>query len=321
MTLDVLGLDAATYQTSALHGQDRIWVETNCYVDLWIELLHALGLPPQAGAAFCLSIDFDDDQFSFFKYPLEDLRALWNISVAEMNPWRPLDEHLEIQLAKGRLLTVEVDAWFLPDTAGVSFQQEHTKTTVAIQMLDRSAKRLGYFHNRGYYEIDGDNYLGALGLSDPGGFVPYTELIKLDRMRRPEMSELKDLVVHLVRAHLERRPSENIIAKYRRQFDDDLAWLAQENGRQFHAYAFATVRQLGAAAELAASLLAWLSGCGEAGLQEATDHLMTVASTAKSMQFKVARAAAGKAVCFDDLFDRLDTSWAHGLGILEAHYG
>ena len=26
-----------------LHGPDRMWPETNCYVDLWIELLHALG--------------------------------------------------------------------------------------------------------------------------------------------------------------------------------------------------------------------------------------------------------------------------------------
>ena len=33
-----LALDAATYQRSALHAEDLVWVEKNCYVDVWIEL-------------------------------------------------------------------------------------------------------------------------------------------------------------------------------------------------------------------------------------------------------------------------------------------
>ena len=40
-------LDPATYRRHAVHGDGRIWAETNCYVDIWIELLHALG--PRAG--------------------------------------------------------------------------------------------------------------------------------------------------------------------------------------------------------------------------------------------------------------------------------
>ena len=27
------------YESHPLHGADRTWTETNCYVDLWIELL------------------------------------------------------------------------------------------------------------------------------------------------------------------------------------------------------------------------------------------------------------------------------------------
>ena len=47
------GLDAGTYRRHMLHAEDRVWVEKNCYVDVCIELLHALGwnrLPPSARA-------------------------------------------------------------------------------------------------------------------------------------------------------------------------------------------------------------------------------------------------------------------------------
>ena len=42
--ISLFGLDPATYQPSALHQPDRTFPQTNCYVDLWIELLHARGI-------------------------------------------------------------------------------------------------------------------------------------------------------------------------------------------------------------------------------------------------------------------------------------
>jgi hypothetical protein len=72
--VDLLGLDPATWRPSALHGADRIWPETNCYVDLWVELLPALGHPVEAALPFTVLQDFEGDQFTFFKFPLEDLR-------------------------------------------------------------------------------------------------------------------------------------------------------------------------------------------------------------------------------------------------------
>ena len=60
-----------------LHDADREWPETNCYVDLWIELLHARGLEPEAMLGFTLRQDFEGDQFTFFKPPLADLEALY----------------------------------------------------------------------------------------------------------------------------------------------------------------------------------------------------------------------------------------------------
>ena len=53
----------------------RIWPETNCYVDLWIEVLAAAGFTPEAMLGFTLTQDFEGDQFTFFKVPLEDLES------------------------------------------------------------------------------------------------------------------------------------------------------------------------------------------------------------------------------------------------------
>lgn len=323
MTVALLGLDAATYQRSRLHESDRVWVETNCYVDLWIEVLHALDVDPRAGCAFTLSIDFDDDQFTFFKYPLEDLRFLWGLDVYEMNPWLPIDHHVELQLAKGRLMTVEADAWFLPDTAGTSYQTEHVKTSIVAQLIDRESRRLGYFHGQGYWELSGADYDGVFRLDhppDPGVLPPYTELIKLDRLERPSDAELLTRAITLTRQHLARsRPGA--IARFRASFPDDLTWLRSEELATFHLYAFATLRQLGAAAELAGSFAEWLTEQGESGLDSAMGDFASVANTAKSMQFKLARAAAGREVDFAPLLDELARAWDAGISGIAQRYG
>ena len=73
----LLSIDPATWRSHALHAPDRIWLETNCYVDVWIEVLHAFGLEPLAALPFTVSQDFEGDHFTFFKFPAEDLRALY----------------------------------------------------------------------------------------------------------------------------------------------------------------------------------------------------------------------------------------------------
>jgi uncharacterized protein DUF1839 len=322
MTIALLDLDAATYQRSPLHESDRVWVETNCYVDVWIEMLHALGIDPRAGCAFTLSIDFDDDQFTFFKFPLEDLRFLWGVEVHEMNPWRPLDHHVELQLAKGRLMTIEVDSFFLPDTAGTSYQTEHVKTSIAPQLIDRNRRRLGYFHGQGYWELSGDDYSGVfrLGRLDAQVLPPYTELIKLDRLERPDDQELLQRAITLTRQHLARRRPGSI-TRFRSRFPDDLTWLRSEELATFHLYAFATLRQLGSAAELAGSFTEWLTEQGQSGLVGATADFATVAMTAKSMQFTLARAAAGRDVNFAPMLDELARAWDGALTSVTQTYG
>ena len=48
------GLDPDSHIPHALHAQERMWPETNCYTDLWIEVLNAMGLPPEAMLGFTL---------------------------------------------------------------------------------------------------------------------------------------------------------------------------------------------------------------------------------------------------------------------------
>ena len=56
MTTQLLKLDPATYQRHLLHTQERNWAETNCYVDVWIELLHAWGYEPLAALPFTVAL-------------------------------------------------------------------------------------------------------------------------------------------------------------------------------------------------------------------------------------------------------------------------
>jgi len=67
MTSVFSGIDPETYRAHALHSSERAWPETNCYVDLWIEVLASSGVAPEAMLGFTLTQDFEGDQFTFFK--------------------------------------------------------------------------------------------------------------------------------------------------------------------------------------------------------------------------------------------------------------
>ena len=64
------------------------------------------------------------------------------------------------------------------------------------------------------------------------------------------------------------------------------------DSRRFHSYAFATLRQCGAAFELAGAYLRWLEARGESGLERAAEGCELIATTAKALQFKTARAVS-----------------------------
>jgi hypothetical protein len=286
-------LDPATYTRHPLHNGDRAWYESNCYVDLWIELLHTSGVEPLAALPFTFGVDVEGDQWTFFKFPLADLYALYGVEVIELQVWRAITTHLEEQLALGRPALVEVDAFYLPDTAGTSYQAEHVKTSIGIQALDVAAQRAGYFHNAGYYELDGPDFAGVFRLeghlTDPAHLAPYVEVAKFG-VRPPQTGRaLVNASIELLGAQLTRLPFDNPFDRYAERFRADLDSLAGEPLLQFHRYAFATLRQCGAAFELAGAYLLWLQENGEHGLERIAAACDVIATTAKALQFKAAR--------------------------------
>lgn len=326
MKQQLLAIDPSTYTRHALHGEDRTWAETNCYVDLWIELLHAHNLDPVASLPFTVAMDFEGDQWTFFKQPSSDLYALYGIDVQELAIWKPLADHATEQVSRGRAVLAEVDSYFLPDTAGVSYKLDHTKTTIAIQSIDINAKTLGYFHNAGYFQLSGDDFDGVFRLGQytaaPELLAAYTEIAKFTRPEAATTSALVTTAKDLLSFHLARRPSVNPVAQYRSQFARDVEWLSQSDMTVFHQYAFATLRQCGACAELAATFVRWLEAGGERELGAAAAGFDTMASTAKSLQFKIARTVATKKQ-FDPapMFSAMEEGWDSALGLLVARYG
>jgi hypothetical protein len=248
-------LDPATYKRHALHADDRVWIEKNCYVDIWIEVIHALGLNPLAILPFTLAIDFEDDQWTFYKPPHDELRELYGIDVQELNVWRPLVDHAVEHLGAGKLISTEADAYWLPDTAGTDYRRGHTKSTIVLADIDVDAQRLGYFHNAGYYSLEGEDFrqLFRINFAADATFMPlFAELVRIDRIKHRSETELAAMSLQLLHKHWQRLPATNPITRCKQRFESDLAWIQGKGLPFYHTWAFGTLRQLGSAYELAA---------------------------------------------------------------------
>jgi hypothetical protein len=293
-------LDATAYRRHPLHAEDRTFVEKNCYVDIWIEVLHALGCEPLAIAPFVVAIDFEGDQWTFFKPPHDELRDLYGVDVQELNVWRPLIDHAREHLAAGKLISTEADAFWLPDTAGTDYRTTHTKSTIVLADLDEGARRLGYFHNAGYFVLEGEDFDRTFHLHAPRPpeFMPlFAEVIRTDRVVRREPGELATRARTLLARHLARRPTDNPVARFGARFAQDLPALTAAGLPHYHAWAFATTRQLGAAAEYAALHLRWLADHGAvdaAAIAPAIAAYTDLATGTKAFILKAARAVNSK---------------------------
>jgi hypothetical protein len=315
-------LRAEGYQRHPLHQGERAWPETNCYADLWIELIHALDMEPLAGLGFTLEVDFEGDQWTFFKPSHAELFALYGIDVQELNLWRPLLDHVAEQLARGRIVLAEVDAFFLPDTAGTDYRQQHTKTTVGIQSLDVEAQLLEYFHNAGYFSLSGEDFAGLFARASTGAQLPpYVEFAKLDLGSPLSPKALAQKARALLPAHLARAPRKYPVTAFAPRFLGDLQDLQEGVLPDYHLYAFATLRQLGAAFELAAHHLRWLEQQGEKQLEASAIDFETISTTSKAMILKTARAVATKkSVDFQPLLQTLSERWEAGMQRLRSRY-
>ena len=323
MTSSILDIAPNKYQQHVIHTKERDWAETNCYVDVWIEQLHALGLEPIAAMAFTLGIDFEGDQWTFFKFPLNDLYDLYGIEVQELAIWKPLTVHIEEQIALGRPILVELDSMYLPDTAGTAYKIAHVKSTVSVNSINIKEKRLGYFHAQGYYELDDHEFNQVFRLTpeyDDSYLEPYVEIAKLNRKLKLDNKGLVLTSIRILKKQLKRLPKTNPFKLFKKQLTKDIEWLKSENIEMFHQYSFATLRQFGACFEMASVYLNWLVEKGETDLEKASVLYKGISETAKVYQFQLARVVArGKTIELSAIDDMAEM-WQEAKDILEDKY-
>lgn len=260
--------------------------------------------------------------WSFLKFQVDDLRRLYGIDVAELNVWRPVEEHVVEHFDRDDLLTVEVDSWYLPDTSGTSYRTEHVKTTIVPVEIDTRARRLTYLHNAGQFALDGDDYLGALAFPLSGSHVsePYIELVRLSGSR-PDIATLPQRARALAEDHLARSPQDNPALRLADEMRSGVARLREQGMPYFHVYSFATTRQIGLSAQAAADGLGWLSRSSAVDASAATDlraaiaHFTDVSEGAKRVQFNLARIASGRDRPLDPALADVAESWGRAMDL------
>ena len=306
-------INPAFYVPHELHRLERSWAETNCYVDVWLEILNTKKLDPAACLPMVLAVDFDGDQWTFFKPPHEDLFELYGVDVQELNVWRTLIENSTEQLRLGRLVLAESDAFYLPDTIGTDYRTKHTKTTIGIQEIDLGTQTLGYFHNAGYYRLTGEDFVKLFrqdSAPDPEFMPLFAEFIRFDRLIHRDPKELAAISKILAQKHLKRRPLTNPIRKFTPRFLLDVEALKCDGLARYHAYAFATLRQLGAAFELAAYYLSWLGRNDQISHTEMVGDCEVISTTTKSLLMKTARAVnTRREVDLAPMLEELSSRW------------
>ncbi len=303
-----------------LHDAGRCWPETNCYIDLWIEVLAALDEVPEAAFGHAVCQQFGDDQFTFSKMPIEDLRRLYGLIVQELSIYRPLDQHVALHVECGHIVLMEVDAFYLPDTQATTYRRGHTKTTIAIDAIDRARREAGYVHNAARGVLAGEDYLGALRLrpefvSQPDILPPYVEIVERQAAAR-DPGARHMVALDILRGHLSRRPQLNPFSAWRTAFDRHLDALLS-GSVSFDDYAFHFPRLAGANFELLGSHATWLAA---EPLGEVAEACGRMAQACKVLQFRLARAVARRRPdpC-GDCFDSLEADYERVIGGLDRH--
>ncbi len=304
----LLGLDPATYVPHPLHRPDAAYPETNCWTDIVIELLHSQGREPLAVLGCTLALQHEGDQLLFFKPHPADLLDLYGVDIHELQAYRPLRRHLETQLHARRMVIVETDACWLPDTAGTSYRQSHVKTAIAVVGLDE--ERLTYFHNAGLHQVESGDLARLLGPQDLPG---YLEVVRFDAGPARYDEDLRRAATDILRRVLAAAPA-NPFTALGAQLADELDEVLLLDPAAVHDFAFATTRMGGAAAALAAAHVRWLLPDQAA----AADCLDRVAAAARALTFRLVRQRS-----FDPgpLVTALADDWDRALESLHARVG
>lgn len=305
--ISIFNLDPQTWQPHALHGDDRTYLETNCYTDVLIELVAAAGHDPLPMLGGAVEVDFEFDQFTFFKTAPVDLLWLYGMEVHETQPFRDLPTQIASRLAVGQTLIPELDAYWLPDTAATSYRNAHVKTSVVAEAIDLAGQRLRYFHNAGYYELSGEDYRGIFrleGATPAQVLPPYVDLV---RWSAPAAESAQGIALELFRGHLARRPTSNPFARFGAHLEAEFPRLLAGELADYHEYAFATVRMAGAAFELLGSYAQWQFGYQSEALAEIVGGTKMLSfRLARRREFDVAGAVAPMADAWERAIAELD---------------
>jgi hypothetical protein len=308
----LFGLEVAGYEPHVLHDPSRTYRETNCYMDVVIELLHARGDEPRAALGSLVRSDFEGDQWTFSKPPPADLETLFGIDIHEMQPYRPLPLQIAEQIDRGDTMIIELDSFHLPDTHATTYQREHVKSSAIPEAIDLEREYLRYFHNTGLHWLEGDDFRGALRVEgqSPAALPPYVELARLDAGPRLRGEELRDQALELLRGHLAHRPAGDPFARFGEQLARELPALLTGELDHYHAYAFATVRMVGASSELLASHVQWLLG------DRAPDTLVQLGQVVDGCKVLGFRLARRREFDVEALLEPLSAAWAGALASL-----
>ncbi len=311
-----------TFEQHSLHSSDSVWPNTNCYLDVWIEVLSSLGLDPVPALASAISADFIGDQWEFLKVRLEDLETLYGIRVGEYDTWRPILEHVEFQRRAGNLTIIEVDSFYLPDTRGVSYQLQHTKSSIVPVIVDPERETLTYFHNEGLHSLAGEDFRMIFGPEAAHGLVPkpYVELIRLDRLTQPSA----EAIWKVFSEHVARIAPDNPMESLNAFVLSQCGVLAERDLDYFHDFGFATTRQAGLTSMLAAAYCTRLAeleppggGDASADLTAAAEAFQQASEAAKKLQFQLARVASGRSPDLAPIMQTLAHSWAEGIALIQ----
>ena len=245
LDLDAQCLRAASLTAWTARGRNPTATSTSR-----IELLHSAGADPLAALPVHVrrwTSKAINGRFSSFLPPTSD--ALYGVTVFELNVWRSSLRMSAEQLVLGRPAIVEVDAFTCPTRLDTSYRSR------ACQDVDRRSRlwtfderRLGYFHNAGYYELKDEDFAGVFRLeghlTDPEYLPPYVEVeAKLgqstaaDRSRAPRgfASPFSGLI-------FARRPFTQSVLQLRRAFSQRPGVAGRRAPRVLpYDYAFATL--------------------------------------------------------------------------------
>ena len=153
------------------------------------------------------------------------------------------------------------------------------------------------------------------GVNPDATFLPlFAEIVRVDRLKRHSSAELVGIALTRLAVHSSRRPTENPVRRWGVRFAAELPHLQERGLPYYHAWAFATTRQLGASMELLAAHLRWLAGeRSSASLTTAADEFQRLSESAKTFILKAARAVnSRKPLDASAMFDEMAGSWERG---------